>query len=212
MSLQQIFAELREQFHHKDVMDRYAAAAGAVAREEKRRVLRVGDSVPPFKLSDPEVGELSSVDLLRHGVLIISFYRGFWCPYCQRDLLRLDAVMAEIGDIEASAVAVTRGLAGEARQRLLREHSFNFLLVNDVDGMAAESFGIRWSPEDSQLIEKELGMDVITLRDIGPWIFPMQARFVLAKDRSILFADVVFDYKQNSDASEMLSVLQSVQS
>jgi peroxiredoxin len=207
MSLHDIFAELHRQFDRKEEMDRYAAAARAVANEERKRLRKVGDAVPVFRLTDPDVGDISSAEFLERGALVVSFYRGLWCPYCQKDLLALQKVIQGIRDANASAVAVTQVLPPEVRRRLHDEHAFSFSLLADIDGAAAEQFGIRWSPDDYRLIETELGMNIVTLRGSGPWIFPMQARYVIAPSGVILFADIVFDYEQRSEPAAVLSVL-----
>jgi peroxiredoxin len=207
MSLREIFAELHQQFEGKDIMDRYAAVARVVADEQKKRFRKVGDSVPAFKLTDPYLGDVSSTELLQHGALVVSFYRGLWCPHCQKDLLGLEGVMQEIRQANASAVAVTYGLSVEVRRRLHEVHAFSFPLLNDIDGAVAEQFGIRWSAGDYQLIEAELGMDIVTLRNGGPWIFPMQASYVVAPGGIIILANVVFDYEQRSEPADVLSVL-----
>jgi peroxiredoxin len=206
MSLRDIFAELHKEFDEKDALDRYTAAARVVVEEEKKRLRRIGDSVPAFELADPDFGEVSSTELLQRGPLVVNFYRGLWCPLCQKDLLGLDAVMREV-HTKASAVAITQGISAEVRRRLREAHVFSFPLINDVDGVVAKQFGIRWSPDDYRLIEAELGIDIATLRDGGPWIFPMQARYVIATDGTIIFTNVVFDYTERSEPSDLISVL-----
>ncbi|MGF6781066.1 redoxin domain-containing protein, partial [Paraburkholderia sp. GAS334] len=62
------------------VMER--ATAELVASGQAERVLKAGDIAPEFTLNDPEGEPVSSVELLKRGPLVISFYRGVWCPYC----------------------------------------------------------------------------------------------------------------------------------
>jgi peroxiredoxin len=209
MSLQEIFADLHRRFDKRNIMDRYAAAARVIVEEERRRLLNVGDRVPHFELKDPEFGDFSSAGLLQQGPLVVTFYRGLWCSLCQEDLLELEQIMPAIRQAKGAAVAVTHNLPADARRSLHEARGFSFPLMNDFDGTVAEQFGIRWSQGDYRLIEKELGMDVITLRDGGPWIVPMQARYVIAPGGLVIFADAVFDYAERSNPSDALSVLRS---
>lgn len=71
----------------------------------------------------------------------------------------------------------------------------------------AEQFGIRWPTDEANLIETELGMNLVTLHGDGPWIVPMQARFVVGPDGMIVFANVAFDYDQRSEPAAVLPVL-----
>lgn len=89
-SLRDALAALYSRFDADQLVERYSAAAKLVAEEERRRVRQVGDRVPPFNLTHPERGYISSSDLLDEGPLIVSFYRGLWCSYCQRDLLGVE--------------------------------------------------------------------------------------------------------------------------
>ena len=207
MSLRNALEGLRVQSDRLEAAARYVAAAKVIVEEGKKRLLKVGDHAPAFSLQDPRVGCVSSSKLLREGPLVVNFYRGLWCPYCQLDLASLEGVTADISHAKASVIAITHDLEGGVRQRFLEVHPISFPLLDDSDGKVAEAFGIRWSPDDSRLIEAELGMDIVTLRGDGPWILPMQARYVLGLDGLIAFADVIFNYDERSEPSVVLPVL-----
>jgi peroxiredoxin len=106
-----------------------------------------------------------------------------------------------------SIVVITHGLEATVRQRLRQTTHFGFPIVDDVTGEVAEQFGIRWAPEDASLIESALGADLITLRGTGPWISPMQARYVIGRDGVIVFANVAADYDQRSEPATVLTIL-----
>jgi hypothetical protein len=69
------------------IMER--ATAELIASGQAGRALKAGDRAPTFSLNDPEGKPVSSADLLAKGPLIISFYRGVWCPYCNFELQAL---------------------------------------------------------------------------------------------------------------------------
>jgi hypothetical protein len=75
---------------------RRRAVEDLIKAEEQRRILKVGDQAPLFSLPHADKGLVSSAELLRQGPLVIGFYRGLWCPYCQRDLIGLEIAMPEI--------------------------------------------------------------------------------------------------------------------
>jgi hypothetical protein len=102
-------------------------------------------------------------------------------------------------------VVITHGLEATVRQRLRQTTHFGFPIVDD--GEVAEQFGLRWAPEDASLIESALGADLITLRGTGPWISPMQARYVIGRDGVIVFANVAADYDQRSEPATVLTIL-----
>src|SRR5260370_17580695 len=58
--------------------------------------LKVGDKAPAFTLDDPKGKPVSSTELLTQGPLIVTFYRGVWCPYCNMDLQAIEAALPEL--------------------------------------------------------------------------------------------------------------------
>lgn len=210
MSLRDALANLYSRFDADQHRERYAAAADLIADEEKRRVRQVGHRAPEFALADPDFGNVIFSECLRRGPLIVNFYRGLWCSYCQQDLLSLQQLMPDIRRANASVVVITQGLAKSARQRLREATDFGFPIVDDENGEVAEQFGIRWPTEDANVVEAALGTDLATLRGIGPWILPMQARFVIGQDGVIAFANVAVDYDQCSEPASILPVLREL--
>jgi peroxiredoxin len=207
VSLREDLCGLYDQFSCTQLQARYEAAAKLVSEEEKRRVLRVGDRVGAFELTDPDRGSVWSPGALENGPLVLTFYRGLWCRYCQQDLVSLDRLVPEINRLEASAIAVAHDLDTGARAQLRQIADFKFLIADDTSGRLAERFGIRWPIEDEELIRRELGLDITTLQGAGPWIQPIQARFVIGQDGVLAFVSVAFDYDQYSEPTEILPAL-----
>jgi peroxiredoxin len=207
VSLREALCGLYSQFSCSQWQARYQAAAKLVSEEERRRVLRVGDRVGAFELNDPDRGSVWSPNLLANGPLVITFYRGLWCRYCQQDLASLDRLMPEIRRLGASAIVVAHDLDKDGRARLREIDVFKFSLVDDTMGRLAERFGIRWPIEDEELIRRELGLDIAALRGAGPWIQPIQARFIVGTDGVIELSSVAFDHDQYGEPTEVLPVL-----
>jgi peroxiredoxin len=145
MSFRDALADLYSQFDAAQHCERYEAIARLVDEEEKKRVRGVGDEAPTFALVDPDMGKVSSAEALRRGPLIVNFYRGLWCSYCQKDLLGLEDILPDIQQANASIVVITHRLEDSVRQYLRQNSNFSFPIVNDVDGAVAEQFGIRWA-------------------------------------------------------------------
>jgi peroxiredoxin len=122
-------------------------------------------------------------------------------------LLGLERTVPDLRKANASIAAITHGLEKDVREKLRRTASLSFPILDDIDGNVAEQFGIRWPAEDANLIETELGMNLVTLRGSGPWIVPMQARFVIDPNGVIVFANIAFDYDQRSEPAAVLPVL-----
>src|SRR5258708_19970188 len=72
-----------------------------------QRALKVGDKAPSFTLKDPDGNALSSSALLADGPLVVSFYRGAWCPYCNMELQALEAARPEFERLGAKLLAIS---------------------------------------------------------------------------------------------------------
>jgi hypothetical protein len=97
-----------------EVMHRATAelkASGAAERAKK-----VGDKAPAFSLKDPEGKTIASKDLLAKGPLIVSFYRGVWCPYCNIELRALQAALPAFEALGAGLVAISPQTAPNSRK------------------------------------------------------------------------------------------------
>jgi peroxiredoxin len=177
-----------------------------VSRQGELEPLTEGDNAPPFTLPDLSGGLVSSAVLLRKGPVVVTFYRGLWCPYCQLDLQALEAIAAEIHSYGTSLVAISHQTAKNIG-KFPASNRIGFPVLDDRDGDVAVAFGIRWAPADLQSIRERLGADLSVFNDGTSWILPMQARYVIAQDGVIVYADVNSDYTQRSEPSEILPVL-----
>ena len=203
MSLETQLAALKTSAHVPDPM----AISELLATEARSRPLKVGDHAPTFTLRAYEGFLVSTGDSLNLGPLVITFYRGLWCPYCQSDLQSFDEAFDRIRDLGASFLAISR--SREPGLDMPADHGLHlrFPILEDVTGNVAVQFGIRWSPDDIQLIEEVFGHDIGNFRDAEPWITPMQARFVVDRDGIIARSEIAFDYRQKSDPTDLMSIL-----
>jgi hypothetical protein len=94
------------------------ATAELIASGQAQRALKAGDKAPDFVLNDPDGKPVSSRDLLAKGPLVLSFYRGVWCPYCNMELQALQAGLSAIEARGASLVSSLIGRVGSSTYRL----------------------------------------------------------------------------------------------
>jgi peroxiredoxin len=107
--------------------------------------LRVGDGIPVFSLPNTSGVSVSSTVLLEHGPLIITFYRGIWCPYCRSDLMALMNATFEVQSRGGSLAAIARETAPNSNRRFQQQHRVDFPILNDATAAVARSFGIGWT-------------------------------------------------------------------
>src|SRR4029077_4627268 len=100
------------------------------------RPLRAGDPAPTFMLPDPDDVMISSAELLENGPLVVTFYRGIWCPYCRQDLKHLGNAAPDIRSCGASLVAIAHQTVPDSNGKFQREHGLEFPILDDRQGVS----------------------------------------------------------------------------
>ncbi|WP_036261796.1 peroxiredoxin-like family protein [Methylocapsa aurea] len=178
-----------------------------IASGQAERALKAGDRAPAFTLPDPDGKHVSTQDLLAKGPLVMTFYRGAWCPFCNLDLQALEEARPEIEARDASLVAVSQQTAANSRKSQ-RSNKLNFPIVGGNGGELAARLGIRWRlPEDLQAIHKQLGADLVAFNGEDSWTLPMPARYVIGQDGVIAYAEINPDYTRRPDPSDVFPIL-----
>jgi len=185
----------------------HRATAELIESGQAQRARKAGDTAPEFTLKDPVGQDVSSRDLLAQGPLVVSFYRGVWCPYCNLELQALQAALPEITARGASLVAISPQTAPNSRKSQ-RENKLDFPILSDVKSEVAAAFGIRFAlPQELVGLYRSFKNDLPTFNDDPSWVLPMPARYVIGTDGVIAYAEVNPDYTQRPDPSELLPVL-----
>lgn len=185
----------------------HRATAELIASGAADRALKTGDQAPEFVLKDPEGNTISSADLLKKGPLVISFYRGVWCPYCNMELQALEAAKPEFDKLGASIIAISPQTAPNSRKSV-RQNNLTFPILSDPKGDIGAAFGLRFSLPDYLVdLYKSMKNDLPNFNDDPAWTLPMPARYVIDRDGIILYADVNPDYTLRPDPEDMIPVL-----
>ena len=186
----------------------HRAVAELIASGAPGRALKAGDVAPVFSLPAPDGKLVSSTELLLKGPLVLTFYRGVWCPYCNFDLQAMEEARQEIEVLGATLVAVSQQTAANSRKSQ-RDNKLGFPILGDKGGDVAAAFGVRWDvPEYLQSIHKAVGADITVFNGEDSWTLPMPARYVIGQDGIIQYAEVNADYTQRPEPSEVFPTLE----
>ena len=188
------------------VMER--ATAELVASGQARRAIKAGDRAPHFNLKDQDGNDVSSAALLVKGPLVVTFYRGVWCPYCNIELQAINDVLPQIQAYGANVVAISPQTPVNSRKSV-RTNELGFPVLSDVNGQTGADFGLRFALPD-YLIElyKNLKNDLPAFNNDPSWTLPMPARYVIGQDGIVLYSEVNPDYTRRPDPSDMFPVLE----
>jgi peroxiredoxin len=186
----------------------HRATSELIASGAALKALKVGGKGPDFELEDADGGRFSSAQSLRRGPLVVTFYRGFWCPYCNLDLEAIQDILPDIEQRGATIVAISPQTPANSR-RSIREKKLSFPILFDSGNEVAASFGLRFKLPDYLItLYREGFKNDLALTNGDPsWTLPMPARFVIDQHGTIAYAEVNPDYTRRPDPSELLPVL-----
>jgi peroxiredoxin len=188
------------------IMER--ATAELTASGQAGRALKAGDRAPAFTLNDPDGQPVSSADLLVKGPLVLSFYRGVWCPYCNLELQALQEALPRFEALGAGLVAISPQTAANSRKSQ-RQNKLDFPILSDTHNDVAAAFGLRFALPDYLVdLYRSLKNDLPAFNDDPAWTLPMPARYVIGQDGVIAYAEVNPDYTVRPEPEAMLPVLE----
>lgn len=190
------------------IMER--ATAELIATGQASRAVKAGDRAPNFSLEDQEGNEVSLAGLLEKGPLVVTFYRGVWCPYCNLELKALNEALPELQRYGANVVAISPQLQVNSR-KAVRVNELRFPVLSDTNNDTAAAFGLRFAMPD-YLIElyTKLKNDLPAINGDPSWTLPMPARYVIGTDGIVAYSEVNPDYTHRPDPSEMLPILKKL--
>jgi peroxiredoxin len=121
--------------------DRYAAHQARQARMSFPNAAMRGDRVPKFVLENASGRTIQLDELLTRGPVVLTFYRGAWCPYCNTQFRSLQQALPELEALGASLVAVSPQLP-DGSLELIDKHALTFEVLSDSKSRVASECGI----------------------------------------------------------------------
>ena len=181
--------------------------AGQVAAE----ACKPGEPMPGFLLPNAEGRLVGSGDLLAKGPLVVTFFRGGWCPYCSATLEALEAVLPELSRTGGTLVAMTPETGGRALATK-RDHNLHYEVLVDVDLAVAMAFGIvfRTPPLYVELLRQH-DVDLAGRSGNPAWLLPVPATFLVGQDGIVRRSWVNVDFTQRAEPTEILEALNELQ-
>ena len=214
MSLKDELLQQRERSRQKFGPERAAIVQAAtdalIAEIAERRKPTVGDLAPDFTLPNVQGTPTKLADRLADGPVVLAFYRGGWCPYCNIQLRALQQVLPEMTDLGASLVAVAPQDPDETLTTT-EKNELAFDVLSDAACAVAERFGIAFElPDALKEIYTDLGNVLPERNSADDWRLPIPATFVIGQDGRFAFVDIDADYRNRAEPSDLLDVLRSI--
>jgi peroxiredoxin len=187
---------------------RIDAAIADIAESGVAPGLAVGARAPEFTLPDATGKPVSLARRLGDGPVVLQFYRGDWCPYCNLHLRALQTALPEIRKRGASLVAISPQ-APDHSLCLTEQAELEFDVLSDVDQHVIRGYRLQFTlPADLQRVHLDaFSLDLRAQNADGSWNLPVPATFVISATGTIVFAGVQVDYRTRIEPSVILEAL-----
>jgi len=190
------------------VMER---AAKALASAMPDPGLRVGERAPEFVLPNAFGEPVRLSGLLSVGPVVLTFYRGAWCPYCNLQLRGLQQTLPFIEQQGAQLVAITPQKPDKSLGQVEKD-GYSFEILSDLDDRVMKAYRLYFEvpPDLSEVYKHRLSLDLAEYNGEGRYVLPVPATFVIDRDGVVraAFADV--DYRQRVEPAAVVAALQTL--
>ena len=215
MGLEQQLEEFKEQFL------RTAPAGRPALYEAKIDELRtsfaveaaaeLGSMAPDFQLPDVSGNLVSLRDLLLDGPVVVTFYRGGWCPYCNIQLRAYQAAVPQMAALGASLVAISPQLPDQSLSTAQADE-LTFHVLSDVGNHVARRFGLAYAlAEELRAAMRSNNKALPGVNGDESWELPVPATYVIARDARIALSYIEVDYRKRLGPEAILVALRSLQ-
>ncbi|CAN7529166.1 peroxiredoxin-like family protein [Paenibacillus sp. LjRoot153] len=173
--------------------------------------LKVGDTAPNFVLTNPLGEQITLYDELVRGPVILTFYRGSWCPYCNIQLRAYQQILPEILEHGAQLLAITPQSPEHSLTQKEKEQ-LTFQVLSDPDGLVADRFNLLFEMPDylQHTFKHILGRDLAAFNATDRWILPIPGIYLLDTERIIRFAQVNPDFMTRMEPQDLITQLKKL--
>lgn len=172
--------------------------------------LHVGEQAPDFELPNPEGDKINLHSLLEKGPVVLNFYRGGWCPYCNLELNAYQKHLPEIEGLGASLVAISPETPDNSLSTA-EKNELKFEVLSDSGNQTANQFGLVFKlPEELHELYLKFGINIPKSNGDDSWEIPMPGTYVIDKDGTVQYAYANADYTKRAEPDEVISKLKEI--
>jgi peroxiredoxin len=178
-----------------------------------KNALKAGAKMPVFKLKDATGKTVESHDLLKQGNLVIVFYRGSWCPFCNLYLRNLQKSLSQIKEAGGNLVAVSVENPDNSL-KVSKKNELDFTVLSDPNLILARKFGIVYQmpKETDELYKSKYSLDIAKHNEMEKPELPLSATYVVNRKGEIVYAYLEPDYKKRAEPQTIIETLLKLKS
>lgn len=194
------------------IRDRITNGTAAIAESGVAPGIAVGEHAPAFTLPDATGRSVTLGELLASGPVVLTFYRGEWCPFCNLFLRGLEAAVPRITELGGSLVAVSPQAPDHALS-LTEKHDLTFSVLSDVDQAVIRDYKLQFtlSGDLEDLQVNVFHNDPANQNADHSRSLPVPATFVIDRDGVVRAAFVSADWRYRPEPADIVAALEALQ-
>ncbi len=177
--------------------------------QDQSTPLKVGDAIPDVTLRTEENAEVRLKKLVSEKPTVLVFYRGSWCPFCNKHLQSLAGIEEDLKKAGAHLIAISMDQPSKIKATPGRE-KLHYTLLSDSEASAAKAFGIAFKVSDATIEKyKGYGINLDTASGHDHHLLPHPAVFISNTNGIIRYAHFNPDYKVRMEPAKILEAVQA---
>lgn len=170
--------------------------------------LEEGDPAPEVSFVGEDGKEVALADLYKDQPVVVLFYRGYWCPVCNKYLSDFASRAEQIEEKGAKLVAITPESYDNVA-KTVENTGAEFTIFSDPDGRVIEAFDVDFdvTKDYQNLVQEKLGTSIAEANASGETVLPVPATFIIDTDGTIVFRQFNPDYTQRASVEEIIKNL-----
>lgn len=169
--------------------------------------IQIGDQMPAFSLPNALGKRINSDEVLKNGKMVLAFYRGSWCPYCNLELKFLQDNLSRIKDKGTTLIAISPQIPDHSLS-MAEKNNLEFEVLTDADNNFAKKLGIAFQLQDFILpYYKELGINLSDFNKNNDNTLPIPAVFVMNENGVVTYKFLDVNYMNRMNVEELLQAL-----
>ncbi|MEI5906774.1 peroxiredoxin-like family protein [Bacillus spongiae] len=194
----------------QEILDKMVKATTELATSDLAKGLQAGELAPDFALKDATGKEVNLNEQLKSGPVVLIFYRGEWCPYCNLELRAYQQALPEFEALGAQLIAISPQTPDHSLS-MKEKHEIAFPVLSDAGAKVINEYDLLFRLPD-YLIEvyKGFGINLEESNNSDTWTLPVPGTFVIGSDSKIKMASVNPDYTKRMEPTEVIDTLKSL--
>ena len=173
--------------------------------------IKVGEIAPDFVLNNAQGQSVSLKDALKQGPVVLVFYRGAWCPFCNMHLHVLQQSLPEFKKYGAQLIAVTPQTPDKSVEQF-KEKCYPFEVLSDLDSKVMKDYKLYFElPAELVDVYKKHGLDIEAFNGKARNVLPVPGSFVIDTNGIVRAMQADTDYKKRMEPSTIIAALKKMQ-